>query len=113
VVKLDNGSTITIGNGKSSGVTTATAPNDAYVGANDVSNKITGVVSGGDKYEHLIVDGSTVVTKVTDVVNNTTISITGDTSVTEGATAHYTLTLSNPAQTDVTVTLKYSGTATD
>ncbi|MGZ0718417.1 immunoglobulin-like domain-containing protein, partial [Pseudomonas palleroniana] len=113
VVKLDNGSTITIGNGKSSGVTTATAPNDAYVGANDVNNKITGVVSGGDKYEHLIVDGSTVVTKVTDVVNNTTISITGDTSVTEGATAHYTLTLSNPAQTDVTVTLKYSGTATD
>ncbi|TFF01647.1 type I secretion C-terminal target domain-containing protein [Pseudomonas sp. BCA14] len=113
VVKLDNGSTITIGNGKSSGVITATAPNDVYTGANDVSNKITGVVSGGDKYEHLIVDGSTVVTKVTDVVNNTTISITGDASVTEGGTAHYTLTLSNPAQTDVTVTLKYSGTATD
>ncbi|MDL2182669.1 LapA family giant adhesin [Pseudomonas sp. ChxA] len=113
VVKLDNGSTITIGNGKSSSTTTAVAPNDAYVGANDVNNKITGVVSGGDKYEHLIVDGSTVTTKVTDVINNTTISITGDASVTEGGTAHYTLTLSNPAQTDVTVTLKYSGTATD
>ncbi|WP_244973002.1 immunoglobulin-like domain-containing protein, partial [Pseudomonas edaphica] len=113
VVRLDNGSTITIGNGKSSSTTTAVAPNDAYVGANDVNNKITGVVSGGDKYEHLIVDGSTVTTKVTDVVNNTTISITGDASVTEGGTAHYTLTLSNPAQTDVTVTLKYSGTATD
>ncbi|QOY71770.1 retention module-containing protein [Pseudomonas sp. OST1909] len=113
VVKLDNGSTITIGNGKSTSFTTATAPNDAYVGANDVTTKITGVVSGGDKYEHLIVDGSTVVTKVTDVVSNTTISITGDASVTEGGTAHYTLTLSNPPQTDVTVTLKYSGTATD
>ncbi|MFL1553193.1 LapA family giant adhesin, partial [Pseudomonas sp. D47] len=113
VVKLDNGSTITIGNGKSSSTTTATAPNDVYVGANDVSTKITNVVSGGDKYEHLIVDGSTVTTKVTDVVTNTTISITGDASVTEGGTAHYTLTLSNPAQTDVTVTLKYSGTATD
>ncbi len=113
VVKLDNGSTITIGNGKSSSTTAAIAPNDVYLGANDVSAKITGVVSGGDKYEHLIVDGSTVVTKVTDVVNNTTISITGDASVTEGGTAHYTLTLSNPAQTDVTVTLKYSGTATD
>ncbi|MCF5799239.1 type I secretion C-terminal target domain-containing protein, partial [Pseudomonas sp. PA-1-5A] len=113
VIKLDNGSTITIGNGKSTSFTTATAPNDAYVGANDVTTKITGVVSGGDKYEHLIVDGSTVVTKVTDVVSNTTISITGDASVTEGGTAHYTLTLTNPPQTDVTVTLKYSGTATD
>nr|WP_316247302.1 immunoglobulin-like domain-containing protein [Pseudomonas synxantha] len=113
VVKLDNGSTITIGNGKSTSFTTATAPNDAYVGANDVTTKITGVVSGGDKYEHLIVDGSTVVTKVTDVLSNTTISITGDASVTEGGTAHYTLSLSNPPQTDVTVTLKYSGTATD
>ncbi|WP_280513759.1 immunoglobulin-like domain-containing protein, partial [Pseudomonas libanensis] len=113
VVRLDNGSTITIGNGKSTSFITATAPNDAYVGANDVTTKITGVVSGGDKYEHLILDGSTVVTKVTDVVNNTTISITGDASVTEGGTAHYTLTLSNPPLTDVTVTLKYSGTATD
>ncbi|WP_338476135.1 retention module-containing protein [Pseudomonas khavaziana] len=113
VVRLDNGSTITIGNGKSTSFITATAPNDAYVGANDVTTKITGVVSGGDKYEHLILDGSTVVTKVTDVVNNTTIGITGDASVTEGGTAHYTLTLSNPPLTDVTVTLKYSGTATD
>ncbi|AZE52329.1 T1SS secreted agglutinin RTX [Pseudomonas synxantha] len=113
VVRLDNGSTITIGNGKSTSFITATAPNDAYVGANDVTTKITGVVSGGDKYEHLILDGSTVVTKVTDVVNNTTVSITGDASVTEGGTAHYTLTLSNPPLTDVTVTLKYSGTATD
>ncbi|AZE58538.1 retention module-containing protein [Pseudomonas synxantha] len=113
VVRLDNGSTITIGNGKSTSFITATAPNDAYVGANDVTTKITGVVSGGDKYEHLILDGSTVVTKVTDVVNNTTIGITGDASVTEGGTAHYTLTLSNPPLTDVTVTLKYSGTTTD
>ncbi|WP_179197259.1 immunoglobulin-like domain-containing protein, partial [Pseudomonas aeruginosa] len=69
--------------------------------------------SGADKYEHLIVTGRTGVTKVADVVSNTTISITGDASVTEGGTAHYTLTLSNPPQTDVTVTLKYSGTATD
>ncbi|MBN1082104.1 LapA family giant adhesin [Pseudomonas sp. 1079] len=113
VVRLDNGSTITIGSGKSTSFTTATAPNDAYVGANDVSAKITGVVSGGDKYEHLIVDASPAVTKVTDVVTDTKISITGDGSVTEGGTAHYTLTLTNPPQTDVTVTLKYSGTATD
>ncbi|MUF08323.1 LapA family giant adhesin, partial [Pseudomonas sp. CCM 7893] len=113
VVKLDNGSTITIGNGKTTSTVNVTAPNDVYVGANDVSAKITNVVSGGDKYENLIVVGTPVVTKVTDVVNNTVISIAGDASVNEGQTAHYTLNLTNPAATDVTVTLKYSGTATD
>ncbi|MBT2375573.1 retention module-containing protein [Pseudomonas fluorescens] len=113
VVKLDNGSSITIGNGKTSSTVNVTAPNDVYVGANDVSAKITNVISGGDKYENLIVVGTPVVTKVTDVVNNTVISIAGDTSVNEGQTAHYTLNLTNPAATDVTVTLKYSGTATD
>ncbi|MRJ24114.1 type I secretion C-terminal target domain-containing protein, partial [Pseudomonas haemolytica] len=113
VVKLDNGSTITIGNGKTTSTVNVTAPNDVYVGANDVSAKITNVVSGGDKYENLIVVGTPVVTKVTDVVSNTVISISGDASVNEGQTAHYTLNLTNPAGTDVTVTLKYSGTATD
>ncbi|QLG90545.1 retention module-containing protein [Pseudomonas yamanorum] len=113
VVKLDNGSTITIGNGKTTSTVNVTAPNDVYIGANDVSAKITNVVSGGDKYENLIVVGTPVVTKVTDVVNNTVISIAGDASVNEGQTAHYTLNLTNPAATDVTVTLKYSGTATD
>ncbi|MTD22387.1 type I secretion C-terminal target domain-containing protein, partial [Pseudomonas sp. CCM 7891] len=113
VVKLDNGSTITIGNGKTSSTVNVTAPNDAYIGANDVSAKITNVVSGGDKYENLIPVGTPVVTKVTDVVSNTVVSIAGDASVNEGQSAHYTLNLSNPAGTDVTVTLKYSGTASD
>ncbi|MFO2466560.1 type I secretion C-terminal target domain-containing protein, partial [Pseudomonas sp. 15FMM2] len=113
VIKLDNGESITIGNGKTSGTVNVTAPNDAYLGASDVSARITNVVSGGGKYENLIPVGNPVVTKVTDVVTNTVISITGDTSVTEGQTAHYTLNLTNPAQTEVTVTLKYSGTAAD
>ncbi|SDV08083.1 retention module-containing protein [Pseudomonas mucidolens] len=113
VIKLDNGSTITIGNGKTSGTANVTAPNDAYIGASDVSARITQVVSGGDKYENLIPVGTPVITKVTDVVSNTVISIAGDASVTEGQTAHYTLNLTNPAATEVTVTLKYSGTAAD
>ncbi|WP_422630822.1 immunoglobulin-like domain-containing protein, partial [Pseudomonas mucidolens] len=113
VIKLDNGSTITIGNGKTSGTANVTAPNDAYIGASDVSARITEVVSGGDKYENLIPVGTPVVTKVTDVVSNTVISIAGDASVTEGQTAHYTLNLTHPAATEVTVTLKYSGTAAD
>ncbi|NVZ73213.1 type I secretion C-terminal target domain-containing protein, partial [Pseudomonas costantinii] len=63
--------------------------------------------------ENLVTNPKAAVTSITDSIDTTTISINGDASVTEGGTAHYTLTLSNPAQTDVTVTLKYSGTATD
>ncbi|SDR12901.1 type I secretion C-terminal target domain (VC_A0849 subclass) [Pseudomonas gessardii] len=113
VVKLDNGLSITIGNGKTSSTANFTAPNDFYVGAKDISAKITNVVSGGDKYENLIVVGTPVVTKVTDVTNNTVISIAGDASVTEGQTAHYTLNLTQPADTEVTVTLSYKGVAQD
>ncbi|MGL5996152.1 MAG: immunoglobulin-like domain-containing protein, partial [Pseudomonas proteolytica] len=113
VIKLDNNLSITIGNGKTSGTANFTAPNDYYVGAKDISAKITNVVSGGDKYENLIPVGTPVITKVTDVTSNTVISIAGDTSVTEGQTAHYTLNLTQPAQTEVTVTLSYKGVAQD
>ncbi|MCF5059352.1 retention module-containing protein [Pseudomonas proteolytica] len=113
VIKLDNDLNITIGNGKTSGTANFTAPNDFYLGAKDISAKITNVVSGGDKYENLIPVGTPVITKVTDVTSNTVISIAGDTSVTEGQTAHYTLNLTQPAQTEVTVTLSYKGVAQD
>ncbi|WP_229752453.1 immunoglobulin-like domain-containing protein, partial [Pseudomonas brenneri] len=113
VIKLDNNLSITIGNGKTSGTANFTAPNDFYVGAKDISAKITNVVSGGDKYENLIPVGTPVVTKVTDVTSNTVISIAGDASVTEGQTAHYTLNLTQPAETEVTVTLSYKGVAQD
>ncbi|KAA6174239.1 type I secretion C-terminal target domain-containing protein, partial [Pseudomonas marginalis] len=113
VIKLDNNLSITIGNGKTSGTANFTAPNDFYVGAKDISAKITNVVSGGDKYENLIPVGTPVVTKVTDVTSNTVISIAGDASVTEGQTAHYTLNLTHPADTEVTVTLSYKGVAQD
>ncbi|MGX9763951.1 LapA family giant adhesin [Pseudomonas shahriarae] len=113
VIKLDNDLIITIGNGKTSSTANFTAPNDFYVGAKDISAKITNVVSGGDKYENLIPVGTPVVTKVTDVTSNTVISIAGDTSVTEGQTAHYTLNLTQPAATEVTVTLSYKGVAQD
>ncbi|WP_421527575.1 immunoglobulin-like domain-containing protein, partial [Pseudomonas brenneri] len=113
VIKLDNNLSITIGNGKTNGTANFTAPNDFYVGAKDISAKITNVVSGGDKYENLIPVGTPVVTKVTDVTSNTVISIAGDASVTEGQTAHYTLNLTQPAETEVTVTLSYKGVAQD
>uniref|UniRef100_UPI00130E6BC8 beta strand repeat-containing protein n=1 Tax=Pseudomonas fluorescens TaxID=294 RepID=UPI00130E6BC8 len=69
-------------------------------------------VSGGN-YENLIANSGLVSTAVTDTTDNTTLTLTGSTAVVEGATASYTLTLSNPAQTDVTVKLSYTGTATN
>ncbi len=56
---------------------------------------------------------STATTTVTDDNDVTRISLTGDASVTEGGTAHYTLTLTSPPTSTVTVTLTYSGTAID
>ncbi|WP_414922695.1 beta strand repeat-containing protein, partial [Pseudomonas sp. IT-P294] len=43
----------------------------------------------------------------------TEVSITGSTSVTEGQTASYTVSLTHPAQTEVTLKITYSGTAAD
>ena len=52
-------------------------------------------------------------TTVSDTIGMTTVSITGDASVAEGATAAYTVSLTSAAQTAVTVNLSYSGTAID
>ncbi|NBB13208.1 retention module-containing protein, partial [Pseudomonas sp. SLFW] len=110
-VTLDNGKTITIGVGQSSGSTTAVATNDVYVGHPAVTAAITGV-SGGN-YENLAFSNTPVSTAVTDVRDTTLISISGPSAVTEGGTAVYTVSLDNPAHATVNVTLSYTGTAKD
>ncbi|MFK3974682.1 retention module-containing protein, partial [Pseudomonas sp. NPDC087358] len=110
-VTLDNGKTITIGVGQTSGSTTAVATNDVYVGHADISGKITGV-SGGN-FENLTFSSTPATTTVSDVRDTTTLSISGPGSVTEGGNAVYSLALTNPTHAPVTVTLSYSGTATD
>ncbi|WP_296182123.1 retention module-containing protein, partial [Pseudomonas sp. UBA1879] len=80
-VTLDNGKTITIGVGQSSGTTTAVATNDVYVGHPAVTAAITGV-SGGN-YENLAFATTPVSTTVTDVRDTTQISISGPAAVTE------------------------------
>uniref|UniRef100_UPI00214B7EBD immunoglobulin-like domain-containing protein n=1 Tax=Pseudomonas fluorescens TaxID=294 RepID=UPI00214B7EBD len=111
VVTLANGQSITIAVGASSGSVSVVVSNDVYQGHAPVTNSITSV-SGGN-YENLIANSGLVSTAVTDTTDNTTLTLTGSTAVVEGATASYTLTLSNPAQTDVTVKLSYTGTATN
>ncbi|MDZ3994398.1 immunoglobulin-like domain-containing protein [Pseudomonas sp. Teo4] len=111
-VTLSNGQTITIGANQSSGSVTVAAPiDDVYIDAGPVSATITN--ANGGSFENLVINPAPAVTAVTDTLNTTTLGITGTAAVAEGNNATYTLTLSNAPQTDVTVKLSYSGTATN
>ena len=112
VVTLSNNQTITIAVGETSGTVSYALGNDVYIGANTVSTAITGVTGGN--YEQLTPNTTPVVTPVGDVIDVTTVSLTGAASVTEGDSATYTLTLSNPTNVDtqVTLNLSYGGSAT-
>ncbi|MDZ5605485.1 immunoglobulin-like domain-containing protein [Pseudomonas sp. RP23018S] len=111
-VTLSNGQSITIAANQSTGTVTVAAPADSvYLDATTVSAQISKATGGN--FENLAVVSTPAVTSVTDTLNNTTLSITGTAQVAEGNTATYTLTLSNAPQTDVTVKLSYSGTATN
>ncbi|WP_434675701.1 retention module-containing protein [Pseudomonas sp. D3-10] len=110
-VTLDSGKTITIAAGASSGVLDVAVGNDVYQGPTTVTESIKSA-SGGN-LEAIVVDKTGASTAVGDTVDNTTVSITGSSSVTEGQAATYTVSLTNPAQTEVTVKIVYSGTAAD
>ncbi|VVQ31032.1 immunoglobulin-like domain-containing protein [Pseudomonas fluorescens] len=111
-VTLSNGSVITIDAGKTTGTVTVPAPaDDVYKDAGTVQATITGTSGGG--FENLVTNNTPAVTNVTDTVDTTTVSITGSSSVTEGQTASYTVSLNHPAQTEVTLKIVYSGTAAD
>ncbi|MBK5532282.1 type I secretion C-terminal target domain-containing protein [Pseudomonas sp. TH08] len=111
-VTLSNGSVITIEAGKTTGTVTVPAPaDDVYKDAGTVQATITG--TNGGNFENLVADKTPAVTNVTDTIDTTTVSITGSTSVTEGQTASYTVSLNHPAQTEVTLKIVYSGTAAD
>ncbi|MCX2688486.1 type I secretion C-terminal target domain-containing protein, partial [Pseudomonas sp. DCB_AW] len=99
------------------------APDNVYIGQTSVGLALQSVGGvGAGKFEQLTLDKTTATTVVNDEPgvgtpgtgnqgDVTTIGITGTTSLTEGETGKYTLTLSNPAKAEVTVTLTYSGTA--
>ncbi|MBH3345182.1 type I secretion C-terminal target domain-containing protein, partial [Pseudomonas parafulva] len=116
-VTLTGGTQVFIAAGSASGTVSINAPDDVYVGGQPAITKaITDISVAGDKqFESLVGSKTAVTTTVTDEPSGqgdvTTVGISGTTSLTEGETAHYTLTLSNPSQSEVTVTLSYSGTA--
>ncbi|PMW95010.1 large adhesive protein [Pseudomonas sp. FW215-R2] len=111
-VTLSNGAVITIDAGKTTGTVTVPAPaDDVYKDAGNVQASITNATGGN--FESLVTSNTPAVTSVTDTIDTTTVSITGSTSVTEGQTASYTVSLTHPAQTEVTLKIVYSGTAAD
>ncbi|AEJ10728.1 retention module-containing protein [Pseudomonas putida] len=97
--------------GKGELVVTNTNGEDAYLDASAVTAKVT-VINGGN-FEATSVTGATATAIIADTVDTTTLSISGTTAVAEGNNATYTLSLTNPAKTDVTVKLVYSGNAAD
>ena len=111
-VTLNNGAVITIAAGKTTGTVTVAAPaDDVYIDAGKVNASISGATGGN--FEKLVTDTTPAVTNVTDTIDTTSVSITGSASVVEGQTASYTVSLTHPAQTEVTLKISYSGTATD
>ncbi|WP_434607509.1 retention module-containing protein [Pseudomonas sp. R1-7] len=111
-VTLSNGAVINIAAGAKTGTVTVDAPkDDVYKDSGSVEATIK--TATGGNFEHLVPSTTPAVTSVTDTPDNTTVSITGSSSVTEGQAATYTVSLTNPAQTEVTVKIVYSGTAAD
>ncbi|WP_408981313.1 retention module-containing protein [Pseudomonas sp. B21-031] len=110
-VTLSNGQTITIEPGKSQGsVDFQTPANDVYNNGSTVSTTITGATGGN--FEQLTPNPAPAETTINDSVDVTTATLTSNPSVTEGGVITYTVTLSNPAQTPVTVTLSNGQTIT-
>ncbi|AZE45864.1 T1SS secreted agglutinin RTX [Pseudomonas chlororaphis] len=111
-VTLSNGAVINIAAGATTGSVTVAAPSDdVYIDAGNVSASIANTTGGN--FENLVPSTTPAVTSVTDTLNTTTVSINGSTSVTEGQAATYTVSLTSPAQTEVTLKISYSGTAAD
>ncbi|EWH10380.1 hypothetical protein DS2_07903 [Catenovulum agarivorans DS-2] len=80
------------------------ADEDVYLDAETISDSIL-AVSGGS-FDNLVIDSTPVSINVEDTINETTLTLSASESVSEaGGQIVYTATLSNPAQTDVTVTL--------
>ncbi|MDF9619813.1 retention module-containing protein, partial [Pseudomonas entomophila] len=110
-VTLSNGQTVTIEAGKSSGsVDFQTPADDVYNNGSTVSTTITGTTGGN--FENLVPNPTPAQTVINDSVDTTTATLTATPSVTEGGVITYTVTLTNPAQTPVTVTLSNGQTVT-
>ncbi|MBF8699505.1 hypothetical protein IRZ53_22365, partial [Pseudomonas fulva] len=103
-VTLSNGQVITVEAGKTQGsIDFQTPANDVYNNGSTVSVTIDSATGGN--FEQLTPNPTPAVTTINDSIDTTTATLTASPSVTEGGVITYTVTLTNPAQTPVTVTL--------
>src|SRR5471030_434660 len=109
-ITLSNGAVITIIAGQTTGtVNVPLAPNDSpYIDPSQISVNVTGTTGGNNLV--LTLDPNPAVTQITDTIDTTTVTLTAGGTVTEGGQITYTATLTNPAQTPVTVTLSNGST---
>ncbi|MGV5529879.1 retention module-containing protein, partial [Pseudomonas sp. XP1] len=112
VITLSNGAVIVIPAGQTSGSVNVVVPagDTPYIDGGQISATVTGTTGGGGLT--VTVPQTPAVTQVTDTIDTTTATLTATPSVTEGGVITYTVTLSNPAQTPVTVTLSNGQTIT-
>ncbi|MBF8763578.1 immunoglobulin-like domain-containing protein, partial [Pseudomonas pudica] len=94
VIKLSNGETITIAAGSKEASITVDAPSDdVYLDAENLSVTVTGT-TGGD-FEKLDVSSTAAVTKVTDTIDTTTVTLTATSTVAEGGVVTYTASVNH------------------
>ncbi|MFW3899818.1 immunoglobulin-like domain-containing protein, partial [Pseudomonas bharatica] len=110
MISLANGQSITIGVNETSGSVNFTAPNNVYGTNAPLTNSITGVTGGN--YEKLVTAGtpSTVVNDNPNNLDTTGVSLTASGTVQEGGQITYTAKLTNPAGSDMTVSLSNGST---
>ena len=103
-VTLSNGAVIVIQAGQLTGsVNVPLAPNDTvYNDPSQISVTVTGTTGGGIA---VTVPTTPAVTQITDTIDTTTVTLSANNTITEGGQITYTATLTNPAQTPVTVAL--------
>ncbi len=103
-VTLSNGLILIIPAGTLSGGQTVDAPgDDPYLDSEDVAVNINDATAGD--FERILVDPTPAVTRITDTVDATTVTLAATASVPEGGQITYTATVTRTAQTDVTVNL--------
>ncbi|PWB29110.1 large adhesive protein, partial [Pseudomonas sp. SDI] len=94
-VNLSNGQSIVIAAGQTSNSISVAAPkDDAYIDAGDISVKITNA-TGGD-FEKLDISDTAAVTRVTDTIDNTAVTLTATPSAVEGGVIVYTASVGAP-----------------
>ncbi len=114
VIVLDNGATITIPVGATSGISTPfLVPNgeDVYI---DPGSYTVGISStSGGAYDQMDISDTALVS-VGDTIDTTTVSLSGPASVEEGSTATYTVSVNHAPEGDLTlnVTLTHINTET-